>query len=920
MNKKIKKIILLPFIMLFLLLNNIQPVNASNKIYAWYVVFDEVNHTLIGYTVEDSVKGFRQKVEESYSTGADVGGNHVVMKNGIEGITTSKVNIDLKKSEAQVVSADGRKYLAWEWPPDISIDASAEDAAMAEWVNQTLIDSFNTASQKVISENNLTFKNNAQYFKLIYQISESAYSPGKGQSITIINDRGKNQKVSWNTAAVDNKELKENGINITEPGMGASDYVKIYTKNESNSVIIPFQVPKGYSKGQRLYEKYKDAKDLNLSRKPSKIGWSHMVYQAAYSDIVKNIDSTHTDEIFNPSSIDKWLNGMVGSLLNGITSFIGLYSIEEMTLNQGLRGVTYYRGLMPRGWFNGANILFWFCMIISLFILAISFIKLLIRRNTSIINPGDRVELMDGFMKIIYSAIMLILFVPGFALLALLNEIVVSVLSALTGESAALSVMLGNNTLVGIIIQFAFLFILFKVNITYIVRAITIALLYSFGPLFISMMAMGEKGKQRFDIWVKELLSNVLLQSFHAAITAFYKVGLKYQSLKIIERFVLTMTYIPLTDFFRNTLMDLQSGTDGANKLASNAFGTMGGSALAGLIGGASGLLFNRNKNGKDDKKNSRNDEVSSEDEVTTSERTTFNSQQAAQKAISRTERAELRSSIGNNRSLSAAKDSILNAKNKAVDNLTNNKYGAASVGGARVMGKLAKPIPKALKMSALAGTTLGMDAIGANSFEGRRRLANATADMGNSIYNIPNDIKEGLDYTYADYCDGDPSLEERTVSQSQLNKLGYDNVSMRRFNAKSLKYFDDDGEGNLPEYDDDMNAYRYELSPSDNSYKLLNGPHSETAKQLISQNIKQTMSKRYDMDNVKVAFGYTKHGNEKVYDKLMYTVGDNSKLYGINVNGKKAYNVTGEPFYDIHTAATEISSNRNKFIESKKK
>ena len=132
MNKKIKKIILLPFIMLFLLLNNIQPVNASNKIYAWYVVFDEVNHTLIGYTVEDSVKGFRQKVEESYSTGADVGGNHVVMKNGIEGITTSKVNIDLKKSEAQVVSADGRKYLAWEWPPDISIDASAEDAAMAE--------------------------------------------------------------------------------------------------------------------------------------------------------------------------------------------------------------------------------------------------------------------------------------------------------------------------------------------------------------------------------------------------------------------------------------------------------------------------------------------------------------------------------------------------------------------------------------------------------------------------------------------------------------------------------------------------------------------------------------------------------------------------------------------------------------------
>jgi hypothetical protein len=290
------------------------------------------------------------------------------------------------------------------------------------------------------------------------------------------------------------------------------------------------------------------------------------------------------------------LSGLLKGIISGLTSILGLYSINELMFNAGTRGATYYYGIMPMSWLNPVNVLNLFATVISLIVIGISIIRLLIRRNMAAITPSVRVELMDGVKDLFVVVIGIALFMPALYILLTFNDTIVSAIRTMAPNGDTFG-MGGNLNLAEIIIQVAFVFVQALLNVNYLIRAVTIALLIGFAPFFISLFAAGDASKKIAGTWAKELISNIFMQTFNAAmLLVFSNIG-SYGSLNIIERMALMISFIPLTKFFKNTLMNLGSGSEAAAERTGGAFTNLAASVASGAL--LSSLDGKSTKNGR---------------------------------------------------------------------------------------------------------------------------------------------------------------------------------------------------------------------------------------------------------------------------------------------------------------------------------
>lgn len=798
--KEWKKLLIAPVIAILCMFISADLVSAGNTLVGWYVVIDRPSNSLIGYVVDDDTGGLK-KVEESYSTGVETNCSQIIVDPNT--ITASKIGNPKPVGGCEVKQATGsvRTYYAWTWPPTKNIDAGAKDKEMATWANETLVQGFNLAIQKILNENDIyDFADASGFPKFINQLASDATSPGaKSQTLKVRDGKNtKNVTVRYTISRPTANFLEDNGYSVTggnvngEPDWGVDSFVKITTPQDKTGIIVPYQVPKGYASGQRLAGFTGD----NKIYEPRYIGWSHMAYQASYSALVAGIDSANTDEIFPTSSIEDAFVGFLNKIINGISGILGLYSIEDLTLNRGIRSVTYYKGIMPYSWFSGAALIYWIFQISGIFIIAGGFIRLMIEKNLSVVNPGKRVEIMDGITKIIFAAGMMLLFIPFFTLLATLNELAISTLSSLVPENASLSLTIGagNGAIIGLIIQFAFIFILLKVNITYVVRAITIAILYGTAPWFIANYTLGETGKNRFQIWLKELTVNIFMQLFNAIMTVLFLTTLRYTSLKVVEQFTLLLSYIALSDYFRGTLMDARSGADGIDDKAASSLGTMGGTLLAGAIGGSMSGFFGR---GRSSAYKSSSSDYSSKDGDFMSD-TSYSRQTRDQQVAFNSANEPERGIVG---SIKHAGKVFGNKLNDVPGVGTASKAAGWAGRGVVAAGRAASPAGKVLKegfkTAALAGTTLGMETIGANSFEARRRLANSTAQLGQSIGSMITDTPSAFETAYNDFIDGDTAEREMQFSGADMQK-GFGILDMKKSKNNESHYSSMDLNGEM--------------------------------------------------------------------------------------------------------------------------
>lgn len=139
------------------------------------------------------------------------------------------------------------------------------------------------------------------------------------------------------------------------------------------------------------------------------------------------------------------------------------------------------------------------------------------------------------------------------------------------------------GALAAVFINFAFFILTCYFNFFYVLRGITVALLYGIAPLCIFSLSLGGKQAQVFSNFMKELVSNIFIQTFHAICVAFFTSITSTTQMKTFELLVVFMAFIPLTNFVRQNIFGLSAGiTDNAQGMVS-----MGRAVVSGAVAGA---------------------------------------------------------------------------------------------------------------------------------------------------------------------------------------------------------------------------------------------------------------------------------------------------------------------------------------------
>ncbi|HBF3307588.1 TPA: hypothetical protein KOB88_002515 [Clostridioides difficile] len=487
-----------------------------------------------------------------------------------------------KEDDATRGSGDGSKSLIFTFPAlhgkgllVDSVNANAEDEKRADLVADVLIGGLNNALNFCLSstEGNFTIE---QIKAFSANLANKAVN--KSGSVSL-------GEVSFTISSASEKDLKK-----LMDGTTIKDYIKITSPN-NGSIIVPMQIFKGYvASGSREPERKLNSdyyKQLKEGGDVKYLNWKHVVLQGNYNADVKKITFSNENEISKPNQLTIMVGDFLNGMLSGLRRLLGLYPMEDLMLNTGVRDNNYYYGIMPNGWMSSATLLNIVCQIVAWNLIGFSIVRMLLKRQLATINISEKLSLMEGFKNLIITAFLLCTFTLIFQGFLKVNYELVDMF----GKSSSFSSYIGtthtmNSGLIAtILINIAFFVINIYFNFFYVLRAVTIALLYAVAPLCIFSLSLGGKYVQIFSNFMKELVSQIFIQTFHAILVAFFTSVTSTQKMKTFELFVVFCSFIPLTNFLRSNILGLPSGiTDQAERISGMGRAIVGG-AVAGVVG-----------------------------------------------------------------------------------------------------------------------------------------------------------------------------------------------------------------------------------------------------------------------------------------------------------------------------------------------
>lgn len=360
------------------------------------------------------------------------------------------------------------------------------------------------------------------------------------------------------------------------------------------------------TKGKEVYEftyrikkGYNDSSDIlydsAIKSDNTYITWQQLMHQGNYAYKIKEHTAIDANEYNKPGIMEQKIVEMFESLFNGLRNLLGLYNTNDLIFNEGIRGSqAWYMGAMSRDWMDKAvnfHVLF---QGIAWSLISLAVVKQLMQKNFATINPSMRVSMIETIKDLFLTGFILANIYPIINMLLFFNLKLVDIFGASAVDFTNLSGINNySNSLSGVVLQVFYLIVGIYLNFVYIIRAITLAILIASAPLFVVSIAFGGKWKQLFSTWLRELISNIFLQSFHAFTLSFF-IGIQTSS-RGIEGMVVAFALIPMTEFFRTLLMGQGGGM--ANSLGMASV-TAGASMLAGTankVGGGS----NGHKNGE---------------------------------------------------------------------------------------------------------------------------------------------------------------------------------------------------------------------------------------------------------------------------------------------------------------------------------
>lgn len=671
-----------------------------------------------------------------------------------------KTESDMENSYKNIVSpGNGEKALIYTFPPihgkgfiTDKVNATAQDEMLANRYAEYVVGGLNDALAFCINKSNAKSKVSTSTLKMFSADLANKAHIGSG------------------TVTLNGVTFTISKANIDKPleGLTENDYITISSGKES--ITVPRRVKKGYVNSDERTGLSKDYEEMIAGTKTGHsdkkdteyLDWRYTVLQGNYNSDVKSINYSSATEIIKPNIITVMISDFFSSTLSGLRTIFGLYSLEDLMLNEGSRSNSYYYGIMPNNWMLSANLLHIICQILAWTLMGFSFVKLLYKRQLQTMNIGERISLMEGFKNLIFTAILLGIFPLGFATMAKFNEILVD----LFASSSAFSSYIGtthtmtSGVFATVIINFAFFFVNVYFNFFYIVRAITVAILFGIAPLCIYTLSLGGKQAQIFSNFSLELVSNIFIQSFHAICVAFFTSITSTTQMRTFETLVVFLSFIPLTKFIRDNVFGLSSGfTESGKDLMATTIG-------AGMIAGGVVSGFKEAKEGVSGIQGIQN---------------TVNSSNPAnsniQNAIANRNLHSNKDSIGaggiENSDLMKNISGVSNKSNASNEvDLTNSKIES--------LGKIAKGIGQSTGALALAGASMGFGSIG------DKRSLSRVAMAGNSL------MKDGV----SSISNGFSDLVGDNIENPMLKNTGISNLydgGERMTNLYNADVSDDD-------------------------------------------------------------------------------------------------------------------------------
>lgn len=481
--------------------------------------------------------------------------------------------------------------LAWTFPGFAGRNAAEDyiasetDMERAMWVSDTLVADFNGAitfvhnAIQTYGDKDLEVMNPNEFANMIRLLA----SHGR-----IANKSGSSEFSYHGVTFVLNGNPSEELANLRPPkGVSKDSYVKISVKGhekDASALFIEY-VDKGYRKGQELHNSlnadFKSIVEDSKHPEVKHLNWMMIVLLSNGLWSNENITFTNVNVISNPSKFEQFFIDSWGNMLSGLRQLLGMFSSADLITNGGTRGSSYYYGIMPMSWLKAADILHWIAYALAWMLIIGAIVKLLVQRNVAAINPSQRVDMINGIKNLMIVGFALSIYDVLFVGLARFNFLIVEFLSS-TGEVQHFGkAPVGMGTMGSLLISTAYFVIDLYFNIFYISRAITVSILYAVGPLYVASIAFGEKYRQIFGNFCREMIGNIYVQTFQCVVLVFF-VGLStVGTLRGIESIVLLFSFIPLTRYFKESVGVSTSTADAMSGIATAA-GT--GLLMAGLM------------------------------------------------------------------------------------------------------------------------------------------------------------------------------------------------------------------------------------------------------------------------------------------------------------------------------------------------
>ena len=357
---------------------------------------------------------------------------------------------------------------------------------------------------------------------------------------------------------------------VDDPTMEPSDYVVI--SNGDDEEVFAYRIPKGYVKISGREDSLDETLDLQLSssEEASYITWGEFAYEAFANYILDEKLGLTAENVYStePGALEAILVGMFTGLIDGLTNILGLWGIDELILNAGVRGGSgYVGGIFPASWEPLIWTFFFITEVLALIVLSFAILAGIYKRAMATVNPIARASFMEQVKDLCIAIFVLILLPIIFRLMistsATLTEIFTSALGNETAKEK-FSILTKSSGLAGCIMQLVYLASLIYFNFFYYLRSLIVAVIIALSPLLIIAYAVGDNWKNITIESMKTVVSAIFIQPIQALCLVMILLlpvdGRGFQSIVAIY------ALIPLTNMVRSLVFRGPSGLHMAAK------------------------------------------------------------------------------------------------------------------------------------------------------------------------------------------------------------------------------------------------------------------------------------------------------------------------------------------------------------------